>query len=120
MKKRTFGFVLGLFTLFGCSKQATVESINRFGDPKLERIYELQDRQETQEVNSVTEVQEDPPSRGCGIGIRVNTRYVCRPVFARKHLLTDSKPEVRKGSSVCDRPDAGFRECGDAFYGLGE
>lgn len=98
MKKRTFGFVLSLLTLFGCNKQATVVSINRFGDPKLERIYELQDRQETRKLIPLLKSKKTHHREAAVLAFAsIQDSFAVR--FLRESMLTDSKPEVRKAAA---------------------
>ncbi len=98
MNKWTFVFLLGLFTLFGCSKQAKVESINRFSDPKLERIYELQDRQETRKLIPLLKSKKTHHREAAVFAFAsIQDSFAVR--FLRENLLTDSKPEVRKAAA---------------------
>ena len=87
-------FILGI----GCNQPAERVEYNRFSDAKLQRIYELQDRQESKKLIPLLKSKKSE-HREAAVLAFASIQDSASVRFIRESLLTDSDARVRKAAA---------------------
>lgn len=92
--KITLSFLLSVLLFVGCSKEPKDVSINRFSDPKLQKIYSLQDQQETQKLIPLLRAKK-PEHREAAVLAFASIQDPSAVQFLRQSMFTDQDKRVR-------------------------
>jgi cyclophilin family peptidyl-prolyl cis-trans isomerase len=96
---KQFVFFFGTLLLaLSCKEPKEQISINRFSDPKLERIYDLQDRQATKQLIPLLRSKKEIHREAAVLAFAsIQDSFAVK--FLSERLLTDSKVTVRKAAA---------------------
>lgn len=98
MNKSFLCLLVSCIVFVGCTQTEQPVAKNRFADAKLQRIYDLQDRQETKQLIPLLKSKQ-PQHREAAVLAFASIQDSNAVRFIRESLLTDSDPRVRKAAA---------------------